>query len=247
MRRIMLLSTLILLLLIFVPLGIKAYLATREPWPSWGSANWTTANLAPDPVATRDAVVQVYAAQAGRWRGIFSVHSWIAYKRAQDRTYTRYDVVGWGTPVRRNSFDPDGRWFGNLPEITVDLRGEQAAAVIPKIEAAIAAYPYAVPGSYRVWPGPNSNSFTAYIGRRVPELGLRLPPNSLGKDFLGGWRIVDRTPSGTGIQLSLMGVIGFSVGLVEGVELNIFGATIGIDILRPALKLPGLGRLGMAA
>jgi Protein of unknown function (DUF3750) len=243
----MLLSTLLLLLLIFVPLGIKAYLATREPWPTWRDANWSTANLAPDPRATPEAVVQVYAAPAGRWRGIFSVHSWIAYKRAEDRAYARYDVVGWGTPVRRNSFDPDGHWFGNLPEIMVDLRGERAARLIPDIEAAIKAYPYAVPGSYRVWPGPNSNSFIAYIGRRVPQLGLRLPPNSLGKDFLGGWRIVDRTPSGTGFQVSLLGVIGFSVGLVEGLELNLLGATIGIDLLRPALKLPGLGRLGMAA
>ena len=35
------------------------------------------------------------------------------------------------------------------------------------------------------------------------------------------------------------------VGWVEGIELNFFGAVLGIDVRRPALKLPGIGRLGL--
>jgi hypothetical protein len=38
-----------------------------------------------------------------------------------------------------------------------------------------------------------------------------------------------------------------TVGWVEGFELNFFGAVIGFDVRRPALKLPGLGRFGVAA
>ena len=44
--------------------------------------------------------------------------------------------------------------------------------VIPKIEAAVKAYPYARYGSYRVWPGPNSNTFTATILRAASEIDV---------------------------------------------------------------------------
>lgn len=37
-----------------------------------------------------------------------------------------------------------------------------------------------------------------------------------------------------------------TVGLVEGLEINLLGLNFGIDFLRPALKLPLIGRLGMA-
>ena len=36
---------------------------------------------------------------------------------------------------------------------------------------------------YRIWPGPNSNSFVAHVLREVPELGTTLPPNATGRDF----------------------------------------------------------------
>jgi hypothetical protein len=35
-------------------------------------------------------------------------------------------------------------------------------------------------------------------------------------------------------------------GVDEGIELNVLGLAFGIDFLRPALKLPGIGRVGMA-
>jgi hypothetical protein len=40
------------------------------------------------------------------------------------------------------------------------------------------------------------------------------------------------------------GLLGFSVGWVEGIEVNVLGLVTGIDIRRPALKLPGFGRIG---
>jgi hypothetical protein len=115
-------------------------------------------------------------------------------------------------------------------------------ALITRIEAAIAAYPY--PRSYRTWPGPNSNTFTAYLGRAVPELRLRLPPTAIGKDYLPGGGPAGLTPSGTGVQVSLLGLAGVLVGWEEGLEVNVLGLTFGVDLHRPALKLPGVGRLG---
>jgi len=116
-------------------------------------------------------------------------------------------------------------------------------AIIERIEAAVKAYPY--PGRYHVWPGPNSNTFTAFILRKVPELRVDLPPTAIGKDYLG-WRSVNTTRSGTGGQASLFGVVGIAAGLEEGVEVNLLGFNFGIDPKSLSLKLPIVGRLGPA-
>ena len=55
------------------------------------------------------------------------------------------------------------------------------------------------------------------------------------------------TPSGTGAYASAGGYLGLTIGWVEGLEVNFLGAVVGLDIRRPALKLPGIGRLGMTA
>jgi hypothetical protein len=41
--------------------------------------------------------------------------------------------------------------------------------------------------------------------------------------------------------------LGLTIGWVEGFEINFLGAVQGFDIRRPALKFPGVGRLGVAA
>ena len=110
------------------------------------------------------------------------------------------------------------------------------------IERAVAAYPYR--DTYRTWPGPNSNTSTAYVGRAVPELALDLPPTAIGKDFLANGAIVARAPSGTGVQLSLYGLVGVLIAAEEGFEINLFGLAFGIDPKDLALRLPGLGKLG---
>ena len=203
--------------------------------------------LAPDPQVETAAVVQVYAARAYRWRGVFAVHTWIAVKPEGASQFTRYEVTGWGRPLRVRKGQPDGRWVGNMPELLFDRRGDDAALLIPKIEAAIASYPYADHGDYTVWPGPNSNSFVANIARAVPEFDVTLPPNAVGKDHAPGLISVIPTPSNTGWQLSFAGYAGLAVGKAEGLELHFLGQTLGIDFQRPALKFPALGRIGMPA
>jgi hypothetical protein len=129
------------------------------------------------------------------------------------------------------------------PDLLADLRGEGVEALIARVQAAVAAYPY--PDTYRTWPGPNSDTFIAYIGRAVPELRLRLPSTAVGKDYLPDGVPAGITPSGTGVQLSLLGLAGVLVGWDDGVEGNLLRLTFGLDVRRPALKLPGVGRLGV--
>ena len=211
------------------------------------TANRDSAGIAPDPKVTREAVVEVYAARALDWRGIFAVHTWIATKPENADAYTVHQVVGWR--VRRGlaalfseSGLADRNWFGSRPEMLADVRGPEAARAIEKILRAVETYPYA--NEYRLWPGPNSNTFTAYVARQVPELRLQLPVTAIGKDFPIDGLPIDRAPSGTGVQVTVYGLLGVMIGIEEGLEFNVASLSFGVDVKRPAIKLPFIGRLG---
>lgn len=213
----------------------------------WRQARRDASGQAPDPASTVDPVIQVYAARTVGWRGALAVHSWIVVKPRGAAAYTRYEVVGWGVDrgmpaVRINRMGPDDHWFGSRPQLLADRRGDAVDALIGRVEIAIAAYPY--PASYRTWPGPNSNTFVAYVTRAVPELRVDLPPTAIGKDFLPGGAVMARSPAGRGVQLSLIGVAGLLVGWDEGLEVNLLGLTFGLDLKDLALKVPAVGRLG---
>lgn len=214
----------------------------------WWEAERGSARMAPDPATTHEAVVQVYAARAWGWRGAFGVHTWIAVKPTGANAYTVYHVLGWrhyrgGRSVVIQQDVPDRHWFGNQPELLADLRGDGVDVVIGKIDAAAQSYPHA--NTYTIYPGPNSNTFTAWIARKVPELRLDLPPTAIGKDYLGD-SLAAATPSGTGYQISLWGLLGITAATEEGFEINIAGLTFGIDPKDLGLKLPGIGRIGPA-
>jgi hypothetical protein len=213
----------------------------------WRTASREPAKIAPDPVTVREAVVHVYGARAFSWRGAFGVHTWIAAKPTAAPHYTVYQVIGWrlrrGESVLSIRQDvPDRYWFGSKPELLAERRGDGVDALIEKIDQAARAYPYK--HEYTLWPGPNSNTFTAWVARNAPELKLDLPPTAIGKDYLGG-DLMAAAPSGTGYQVSLKGLLGVLVGIEEGLEINVAGLTFGVDPLGLAFKLPGIGRFGL--
>ncbi len=213
----------------------------------WRTADRSSTGIAPNPSLSKEAVIQVYAARAFNWRGLFGVHTWIASKEKNASHYRVHQVVGWRAwnklPVVVSEEDlPDRSWYGYTPEILVDLRGPAAEMVIEDIYKAVQDYNYQY--RYSVWPGPNSNSFVAEIGRRVPELKLNLPATAIGKDFLISSLLFDKAPSATGYQFSIYGLLGLTLAREEGLEINILGLNFGINPLKLSLKLPGLGSLG---
>jgi len=245
LRRTLLGAILLVALLLSVPMLTLAF--GRVPATGdWRTASHRATGLAPEPALHRDAVVQVYAARTFGWRGAFAVHTWLAAKPANADGYTRYEVIGWYARSGRSTVSvtqpqaPDAEWFSATPRIVRDLRGAAAEAVIDKLAAAVASYPHA--DTYRAWPGPNSNTFLAHLGRAIPELRLALPSTAIGKDYLPDGAVFARTPSGTGYQASLAGIVGLAAGGDEGFELNVLGLVTGIDFVRPALKVPGIGR-----
>lgn len=213
----------------------------------WRTASHEPVGLAPDPAGAPEAIVQVYAARTWGWRGVFGVHTWVAVKPENATAYTVYEVIGWrlrssGSALVISERAPDARWFGNAPELLADRRGAGVDELIAKIDRAAHAYPYA--GEYSVWPGPNSNTFVAWVARALPELKVDLPSTAIGKDYLGD-RLVDTAPSGSGFQVSVGGLLALTASGVEGIEFNVLGLTFGIDPFGPAIKLPLFGRLGV--
>ena len=233
-----------ILALFLLPVVARAALFAMGDAPrSYRDADWSSTGTLPAASANKEARILVMTGTAGAWKGVLAVHSWIVLKRKDADAWTRYDVVGWGSPLRTNNWPVDGRWYGNTPVKVADLRGADAERLIPKVEAAVSDYRYRNAGDYQVWPGPNSNSFVAAVLRAVPELGVQLPSNAVGRDYRDGF-YAGLTDSRTGIEVNLWGYAGLKFGWVEGVEFNLLGLVAGLDIRRPAIKLPGYGRIG---
>jgi Protein of unknown function (DUF3750) len=238
------LSLLLFILLYALPLGISAGIYFADgTGGGWRTADRSSAGLLPAATPGSGAVVRIFSAKTVRWRGIFATHSWIVFKPSGAAFYTRYDYTAWGEPIRMNGFEADGRWFGHDPEVVFAADGDAAEAMIPQIRSAITGYAWHDQGDYHAWPGPNSNTFVAAIIDMVPDMRAVLPPTAIGKDYPYDGRWLRRT--GTGFRLTLGGYAGATIGWIEGVEIDVLGAVAGLDWRRPAIKLPGLGRLGM--
>jgi hypothetical protein len=232
------------LLLLLGPLAVLAFgdVDLQRPWYE-GSQD--PVGLAPDAAAVHEAMVQVYGARTVRWRGAFGIHPWIAVKRSGASQWTTYQMVGWrslrgGDGVVASRTDaPDRRWYGAEPMLLAQHRGPEVDALIDRIEDAVRSYPWS--RSYRLWPGPNSNTFVAWVARQVPGLGLDLPATAIGKDYLGPTTVLAPAPSGTGWQVSVFGLAGATLARAEGLELNLLGLSVGIDLDDRRLRLPGVG------
>ncbi|WP_303290496.1 DUF3750 domain-containing protein [Marinobacter sp. SS5-14b] len=231
-----------LLLLLSGPILLAAS-GSQPERNSWQTATRESAGIAPDPAQVHEAIVQVYGARAWSWRGYFAVHTWVATKEEGADHFKVHEVTGWRRHVvNSRPDDPDRHWYGAKPELYADIRGKQAKALIPDIYTAVASYPYAT--EYEAWPGPNSNTFVAWVIRETPDLNVALPNHAIGKDYLGS-RIGASTPGGGGYQLSLGGYFGVLAGVREGVELNILGLSLGVNPLALGIKLPGIGELAL--
>jgi hypothetical protein len=238
---------LLFVLLYVLPLAISTVLYRLSgTGTGWRTADRSSTGMLPPPSLNPGAIVRIFSAKTVRWRGIVASHSWIVFKPDNAPAYIRYDYTAWGElPIRVNGFEPDGRWFGHVPQVVFAADGAAAASLLPRIQAAIAGYAWRNEGDYRAWPGPNSNTFIAAILDAVPEMRTVLPPTAIGKDYPYDGKWIRLTP--TGVRLSLGGYGGLTVGWLEGIEINILGAVAGLDIRHPAVKLPGLGRFGAPA
>ena len=171
-------------------------------------------------------------------------HAFVDFKKGSEARWRRIEIftdgsgvvaedLGWWEPRQ------DVRWDRDVEVLRI-FTGEEARAIAIGLETAALRYPH--DGWYRPWPGPNSNTFQAWLTREVPGYAFEFDHNSVGKDWAGAF-FSGRTTSGTGYRIDTP-VLGLAVALEEGVELHLLQLTFGVSLLRPALKLPGLPRIG---
>lgn len=214
---------------------------------SWRDASRKSAGIAPKASELKEDIVLIYFARAFSWRGYFGIHPWISYKKREDKEYTVSQVISWnlrneGTTVSTKKDLPDRLWYDSHPTLLFEARGEKAGIIISKIKNLLKDYPFK--DRYTVYPGPNSNTFVSYLIRNIEEIDCELPATAIGKDYFGPGQFYSNTPSNTGFTLNAYGLFGITLGLKEGIELNLFGLNFGLDFYYPAIKLPIIGRIG---
>src|SRR5262249_38477330 len=128
---------LIVLVVFLAPVAAKAMLWSFEDPRPWQPARGSSAGILPEAASDPQARIVVFAARTAGWRGIFAVHTWIVVKPADADAYTRYEVTGFGQPLRINGRPPDGYWLGDRPRIVAHIRGAPSAAAIPTVHGAL--------------------------------------------------------------------------------------------------------------
>lgn len=186
---------------------------------------------------TDEAIVMVLSNRLGGPLKRIARHAYIAVREAGggDR-WTIWECCSPGSHSSRNPFNSS---FGDEVRLHSVITGRRAAKAAECLGPATREY-----GNprYWMWPGPNSNTYVETVARAC-DIPVSLPSTAVGKDFRGliGASV---TSEGTGLQLETP-VIGLRVGLKEGVEVHIFGLSLGIDLWPPAIIVPvGDGRIG---
>ncbi len=124
------------------------------------------------------------------WIGALAWHYWFVVADGTGRH--RWEL--WQTKnaggfcighVHRDLKAPEDGVGGGPSRLVTEWRGEDAARIAAVLRT-IDAYPYCE--TYRYWPGPNSNTFVAWVLRQA---GIQHPldPRGLGRKFgLKGYR-----------------------------------------------------------
>jgi hypothetical protein len=77
---------------------------------------------------------------------------------------------------------PDRYWYGEKPRLLKEHRGAGVDELIAAVDQAAQAYPWKQ--TYKAFPGPNSNTFIAWLAKEVPQLELELPFTAIGSGYL---------------------------------------------------------------
>ena len=101
-------AALLLLVLYLAPVLVSFCLPDPRSGVPWHRARRDPTGLSPDPATTQEAVIQVFAAPAVAWRGLFSIHTWIAVKPTGAPRFTRYEVLGFGVANGRRRYGSTG-------------------------------------------------------------------------------------------------------------------------------------------
>jgi hypothetical protein len=168
-----------------------------------------------------------------------AVHHWFVVFDPETGATTRWEVwqnrdadgESWGH-LHRDLMHPD-RPVGGGPTFTVaQWEGDEARRLRDVLERP-EEYPFRE--VYRYWPGPNSNTYAAWVLARAGLLH-DFDPRGIGKDFLAPYGFgISRGPGSTCLGTPLLGV---RWGRHVGLELYVLGLTFGLAYRPLRLKGP---------
>jgi hypothetical protein len=187
--------------------------------------------------------VQLWSATLPSALRVIAVHTWFnAYEPAEGR-WRRWEVwqnrdaggESWAH-VHRDLMHYDRSVGGGPAACEVEWTGNEAERLL----AVLARSPeYPERHRYRYWPGPNSNTFAAWI---LAQAGIShsMDPRAVGKDFIGTHGFGIRREGGR-VQLESP-LLGLHIDRERAFELHVLGLTLGLERDPAALTTP-LGRL----
>jgi hypothetical protein len=195
----------------------------------------------------REPVVQLVRARLPMPLKVIAVHYWFNAYDAHARRWERWELwqeqgVGpssWGH-VHRDLMGPWDDVGGGEPLLEAEWVGDEASRLVATLHR---PEDYPDRATYRAWPGPNSNTYVAWV-LRESGVSADLDALGIGKDWRG-WVGGGATTTGTGLHFETP-LVGLKIGLVEGVEVHVLALTFGFALLRPTLKTP-FGSLSLPA
>jgi Protein of unknown function (DUF3750) len=194
------------------------------PGAGTGPQGGTTSSVPPST-----CVVQLRYATLPRCLGAIAVHYWFTVFDPISRQWRRWEV--WQTKnaggksighIHCDLRHPDCGVGGGAYRLAAEWDGGAARDI-----CAILARPQEYPhwDRYRAWPGPNSNTFVAWVLRKA-GLHHSFDPRAIGKDYMGllGIRLWSR-PAYAQVETPILGV---RISLHAGVEVHLLGLTCGL-------------------
>lgn len=193
----------------------------------------------------RRPTVQLARARLPQPLTFLAVHYWFNAYDAKSLRWERWELwqergrvtTSWGH-IHLDLMGPMGNVGGGDAVIEAEWTGDEAERLL-----AVLHRPELYPerDTYRAWPGPNSNTYVAWVLREA-GVPFDLSPLAIGKDWRG-WVGGGSTTTMSGVHLDSP-LVGLKLGLVEGVELHVLAFTFGFAFIRPTLKTP-LGSISM--
>lgn len=191
-------------------------------------------------------VVQLHRATLPQPLTAFAVHYWFVAWDPDRASWERWEVwqdAGHASPswghVHRDLMPPDAGVGGGEGVVERQWYGAEAHALLEVLHTPRA---YPLRAVYRAWPGPNSNTYAAWVLERA-HVAADLDPRAIGKDWRG-FVGAGATTTRTGVMVSTP-VIGLKVGLRDGIVVSVLCLSFGAKLGPPALETP-LGSLGGA-
>ena len=190
-------------------------------------------------------VVQLWSTPLPEGLGCIADHHWLLAFDPGTKTWHRWEVMerthlggtNWGY-VYQDCYKPYHTFGGGPPSLMMTWKGTTADRLAEVLDRA-ADYP--LRERYLAWPGPNCNTFAAWVLREA-GVSSDMGPKSLGENYLGPVAGAGWTPGGTGVHLESSSA-GVRAGWREGVELHLCAFVFGVDVWTPGVKTP-FGRFG---